>query len=69
MKRFLSFALIGSGALSVVSAISGIISAYVLIDPADQQAVGITPGDFVGFYVLMILFGAGLIFGGFRLRK
>ena len=69
MKKFLSFALIGSGALSVVSAISGIISAYILIDPSDQQAVGITPGDFVGFYVLMILFGAGLIFGGFRLRK
>ena len=69
LRKFSSRTLIGIGALSVVSAITGIVSAYALIEPSDKQAVDITPGDFVGFYVVMILIGAGLVFFGFRLRK
>ena len=55
--------------MSIVSAIVGVISAYVLIEPSDAQAVGVTPGDFVGGYVVMALIGAGLIYFGVRLRK
>ena len=68
MKKFLRFALIGGGASAVISAVIGVISAYELIEPSDQQAVGIAPSDFVGFYVVMLLFGAGMIFFGLRLK-
>ena len=68
-KRFLRFALIGAGASAVISAIVGIVSAYQLIEPSDEQAVGITPGDFVGFYALMILGGLAMIFVGLKLRR
>ena len=69
MKKFLRFALIGGGASAVISAVIGIISAFKLIEPSDEQAVGITPWDFVGFYALMILVGAAMIFFGLRMRK
>ena len=61
--------LVGSGATMVVSAIVGVVSAYMLIEPSDEQAVGITPGDFVGYYAVMILIGAGMIFFGLRKKK
>jgi len=67
-KKLLRFALIGAGGSAVVSAVIGIISAYQLIEPSDEQSVGITPGDFVGLYVLMLLVGAAMIFFGLRLR-
>lgn len=69
MKKFLRFALVGGGASAVISAIVGVISAYRLIEPSDEQAVGITPGDFVGFYAVMLLGGAAMIFFGLRLRQ
>jgi hypothetical protein len=69
LKKFLRFALVGGGASAVISAIVGVISAYQLIEPSDEQAVGITPGDFVGFYAVMLLAGAGMIFFGLRLRQ
>jgi hypothetical protein len=68
-KKLLRFALIGAGASAVVSAVVGVISAYQLIEPSDEQAVGITPGDFVGFYAVMVLIGLAMIFFGLRLRK
>jgi hypothetical protein len=69
LKKFLRFALVGGGASAVISAIVGVISAYRLIEPSDEQAVGITPGDFVGFYAVMLLGGAAMIFFGLRLRQ
>ncbi len=69
MKKLLRYALIGGGAAAGISAVVGVISAYQLIEPSDEQAVGITPGDFVGFYAVMALLGAAMIFGGLRLKK
>ena len=69
MKKFLRFALVGGGASAVLSAVIGTISAFKLIEPSDEQAVGITPWDFVGFYALMALVGAAMIFFGLRMRK
>jgi hypothetical protein len=69
LKKLLRFALIGGGASAVISAIVGTISAYKLIEPSDEQAVGITPGDFVGFYAVMLLGGLAMIFFGLRWKK
>ncbi len=69
LKNYLSYGFIGCGAMSIVSSIMGIVSAYVLVEASDEQAVGITPGDFVLTYATMILLGAGLVYFGFRLRK
>jgi putative flippase GtrA len=68
-KRILRYALIGGGASAMASAVIGVISAYELIEPSDAQTVGITPGDFLSFYALMLLGGAAMIFVGLRLRK
>lgn len=69
MKKLLRYALIGGGASAVISAVIGVISAYQLIEPSDEQAVGVTPGDFVGFYAVMLAVGAAMIYAGWRLRK
>ncbi len=69
LRNFSGIVLIGLGAMSVMSAVIGTISAYVLIEPSDREAVGITPGDFLASYLVMALVGAGLIYFGFRLRK
>ncbi|MBI5771316.1 MAG: hypothetical protein HZA93_26310 [Verrucomicrobia bacterium] len=61
--------LVGSGATMIVSATTGIYSAYALIEPTDAKDVGITPGDFVGFYVVLALLGGGLVFFGLRTKK
>ena len=69
LEKFLRFGLIGCGAMSVVSAIVGIIGAYQLIEPSDEQSVGVTPFDFAGFYLVMLLGGLGMIWFGLRQRK
>lgn len=69
LKKILCYGLIGCGGSSVVSAVVGIISAYTLIEPSDEQAVGITPGDFVGFYVVLLLGGIAMIWFGLWLRR
>jgi hypothetical protein len=69
LRRFLRYALIAGGASAVISAVIGVISAYQLIEPSDQQAVGIGPGDFVGFYAVMFVLGGAMIYAGWRLRE
>jgi hypothetical protein len=69
LRKILRFGLIGSGAMMIVSAVTGIYSAYALIEPSDKEAVGLTPGDFVGFYAVMLLLGAGLVVIGLRFKK
>ena len=53
----------------VVSSATGIYSAYALLQDTDAKDVGLTPGDFAGFYAVMALIGGGLIFFGWRLKK
>ena len=69
MKKLLRLGLIGGGASSIVSAIVGVVSAFQLIEPSDAEAVGITPWDFVGFYAVIFLLGAGMIYGGWRVGR
>jgi fructose-1,6-bisphosphatase/inositol monophosphatase family enzyme len=69
LRKFIRVALIGSGAMMVVSAATGIYSAYALLEPSDKEAVGLTPGDFVGFYAVMAAIGGGLVFFGLRKKK
>jgi integral membrane sensor domain MASE1 len=68
-KRFLRFALIGVGGSAILSAVIGVISAYQLVEPSDEQAVGITPRDFLISYAVMAAVGGVMIFLGWRLRR
>ena len=67
-KRLLRYALIAGGGSALISAVVGIISAYQLIEPSDEQALGITPRDFAIMYVVMAAFGLVMLFFGFRLK-
>jgi hypothetical protein len=69
LRKYLRPALVGSGAMMVMSAIVGIVSAYMLIAPEDAEFTGIKPGDFVGFYVAMAVIGGAMIFFGLRKKK
>ncbi len=69
LKKFLRFALTGVGATTAISAVMGIVSAYQLVEPSDEQTVGITPGDFVGFYAVLLFGGLVMMFFGQRRWK
>ena len=69
LKKFLRFGLTGVGATTAISAIMSIVSVYKLVEPSDEQTVGLTPGDFVGFYAVLLAGGLGLMFLGLRRWK
>jgi len=67
-KKLLRYALIVGGGSALMSAIIGIISAYQLIEPSDEQALGITPRDFAITYAVMAMVGLVMFFFGVRLK-
>lgn len=69
LKKFLRFGLVGFGALTIMSALVGMISAWQLIEAAEEQSLGITRGEFVGTYAVTLLVGATMVWLGFRLGK
>jgi hypothetical protein len=69
LKRFLCFGLIGTGALAVMSGVVNIIGAWQLLEPSDEQSLGITRHEVVGTYAAIMLGGALAIYLGLRWRK
>jgi hypothetical protein len=69
LKKFLCIGLIGTGALAVMSAIVNIIGAWQLIDASAEQSLGITRGEWVSTYAVILLVGAAMIYFGLRWRK
>ena len=67
-RRLLRFALIGLGGSSILSAVIGVISAYQLVEPSDQQSLGITPRDFLISYFVIAALGGAMVIIGWRLR-
>jgi hypothetical protein len=63
--RFLRFALIGVGAMTLTSAVINIIAAVKLIEPSDEASLGVTKGEVVTWFIGPLLFGIALIVLGF----
>jgi hypothetical protein len=61
LLRFLRFALIGVGAMTLTSAVINIIAAMRLIEPSDEASLGATRGEIVSWFIGPLLFGIALI--------
>ena len=62
LKKFLRLGLIGLGAMTAMSAVVNILAAWQLIEPAEEQSLGITRNEFIVTYGVMLLAGATMIF-------
>lgn len=68
-KKLIGFSLIGSGALSIISALVNTYAAGQLIEPPDEQSLGITRGDIFWWYGGLAVVGVALILAGWRVKK
>ena len=69
IAKGLRVALIVFGALAIASAIVNIIAAGELLEPGDEEALGLSRHWLLAQYALQIVVGAAMIFFGFRRRK
>jgi hypothetical protein len=67
--RGLRIALIVLGALAITSAVVNIIAAVALLEPGDEETLGLSRHWLIARYALQIILGAVMIFIGFRRRK
>jgi hypothetical protein len=69
LRKLIAFALIGTGALAVMSGVVNIIGAYKLIEDSDAASLGVSRNEIVGTYAVIALIGAALVFFGLRIKK
>jgi hypothetical protein len=69
IAKGLRIALIVLGALAITSAVVNIIAAVELLEPGDEEALGLSRHWLIAQYVVQIVLGAAMIFFGFRRRK
>lgn len=69
LRKFLRIGLIGCGAATVMSAAVSIYATYQLIEPADAESLGITRGEFVRTYVVLLVIGAAMAIVGWRMKN
>jgi hypothetical protein len=65
----LRFLLIAIGTTAVLSAVVEIISTISLLEPGDEEAMGLSRNALVAEYAAQLLAGAAMLFFGFRWRK
>ena len=65
----LRIVLIVLGALAITSAVVNTIAAVELLEPGDEEVLGLSRHWLIGQYVVQIVLGAVMIFIGFRRRK
>ncbi|MES1166447.1 MAG: hypothetical protein ABUL68_00455 [Pseudomonadota bacterium] len=69
LAGFIRFLLIAIGTTAVLSAVVEIISAVSLLEPGDEEAMGVSRNFLVVEYGVQLLAGAAMLFFGFRWRK
>ncbi len=52
-----------------MSAAVSIYATYQLIEPADAESLGITRGEFVRTYVVLLVIGAAMAIVGWRMKN
>lgn len=68
LSGLLRAVLVMLGAAAIVSAIVNLVAAVQLLEPADAEAIGLSRGFVVTEYSVQLLFGAVMLFFGFRRR-
>lgn len=69
IAKAIRLGLASTGAMTIMSGIVGIIAAIQLIEPSEEQSLGISRNEFVGSYAVLITIGLLLVWLGFRRRK
>ena len=69
IAKGLRITLIVLGALAIMSAVVNIVAALQLLEPGDEEALGLSRRWLLASYSLQIVVGAVMIFIGFRRRK
>jgi hypothetical protein len=65
----LRIVLIVLGALAITSAVVNAIAAVELLEPGDEEVLGVSRQWLIAQYVVQIVLGTVMIFIGFRHRK
>ena len=65
-SKALRFVLVGIGSLVIISALVNIVSAGMLIEPSDEQSLGITRKEIFVQYGAGFIAGATLVWLGLR---
>ena len=63
------FILVGIGSSLTISALIGGVAAWRLIEPSDEEAIGLSRNQFLAGYGVMLLCGLTLVWLGFRRRR
>src|SRR5882724_1160568 len=69
LAKVIRIALIGFGAVTVVSALVNIVATVQLIGPSDAESLGLSRNAIISQYVLLIVVGIALIYFGARKKK
>ena len=69
IAKGLRVALIMLGAVAITSAVVNIIAAVELLEPGDEETLGISRHWLLAQYAVQIFLGAMMIYFGFRRRK
>ena len=69
LAKAIRLGLIGTGFMTIMSAGLGIIAAFQLIEASEEQSLGISRNEIVGWYSILIVIGLLVVWLGFRRRK
>jgi hypothetical protein len=69
IAKGLRIVLIVLGALAITSAVVNVIAAVELLEPGDEEVLGLSRHWLIAQYAVQIVLGAAMIFFGFRRRK
>ncbi len=67
--KFLRFLLIALGAMAILSAVVNIMAAIELLEPSDDQSIGLGRNFVVAEYSVQFLGGLVMLYFGFRKKK
>ncbi|HWA10029.1 MAG TPA: hypothetical protein VG838_11310 [Opitutaceae bacterium] len=67
--RLLRIALVVLGALVLMDAVVNLFAAIELIEPSDEESIGLTRNFVLGEYSVQLLVGAAMLFFGLRRRR
>jgi hypothetical protein len=67
--KALRYVLISFGATLVISGVVNIAAAWQLVESAEEQALGVTHNEIIGWFALLAAMGVALIVTGLRRGK
>ena len=68
-RKALRLGLIGAGSIAIVSAVVNIFTTWKLMEPTDEESLGITRNEITLWFATLIVIGVALIYLGVRQKK